>query len=298
MSEPVRLRANAKLNLFLRVIGRRHDGFHDIETIFHGIALADLVEMTPGPPGTVEVEMRAPDHARAHLPTPESNIVNLAASQLARVAEGSPGASIVVTKKIPIGAGMAGGSADAAATLVGLNALWQLGLTHAQLLDEAAALGSDVPYCIDGGTVLATGRGSEMSPVTEAPAMWFVLGIGQRPLMTRAAYDAWDRLGVPGPAAGAREMVEALGQHDLGAIAAFLHNDLYAPALSQCPDIETGCRALLDAGAVGAGMTGSGPTVFGLAGSETHAHTVAETVRGRFHQVEVVTTARRGVERL
>ncbi|MDP9225224.1 MAG: 4-(cytidine 5'-diphospho)-2-C-methyl-D-erythritol kinase [Actinomycetota bacterium] len=277
--------------------GRREDGFHELETIFHGIALADTLEMTRSRPGEIEVEMRLPAHSQSHLPPPEGNLVRIAAAHVSRLAPRPAGASIVVTKEIAIGAGMAGGSSDAAATIVGLNALWGLGLTRRRLLGIAAMVGSDVPYCLDGGTVLATGRGTEMTRLAAAPEMWFVLGISHRPLMTRAVYDAWDRVGASGPDV-ADAMTGALARRDVIAIAALLHNDLYPPALSLRPEIEAGCRALIEAGALGAGMAGSGPTVFALAGSERHAREVASAVRDHFPQVEVVASAPRSIERI
>lgn len=242
------------------------------------------------------MELSAPSAERAHLPAPEGDLVTIAASRVARLAPRPVGASIAVTKHIPVGAGLAGGSADAAATLAGLNALWGLGLDHPSMLQLAVTLGSDVSFCLGGGTAAGRGRGSDLTPVPEPAAMWFVLGISDRPLMTARVYEEWDRVGGSGGDIDA--MVRALAGGDPAEISRYLHNDLRAPAVSLRPDIGGGIEAMLDAGALGAEMSGSGPTVFGLAADQAHAEGVAQEVRGRFARVEVVASAPTGLEGL
>jgi 4-diphosphocytidyl-2-C-methyl-D-erythritol kinase len=295
MSEPIRLRANAKLNLFLRVKAA-HGGWHELETIFHSVALADVLEFHAAPPGEITVEMSAPPAERTHLPAPGADLVAIAAARLARLAPRPVGASIAVTKHIPVGAGLAGGSADAAATLVGLNALWGLASDRRSMLELAVELGSDVPFCLSGGTAVGRGRGSDLTPVPKAAAMWFVLGISDRPLMTARVYEEWDRVGESGGDMDA--MVGALAGDDPAEISRYLHNDLRAPAVSLRPDIREGIDAMRDAGAVGAEMSGSGPTVFGLAADHAHAEAVAQKVQSAFARVEVVASAPAGVEGL
>jgi 4-diphosphocytidyl-2-C-methyl-D-erythritol kinase len=297
MPETITLRAAAKLNLFLRVRGRLERGFHELETIFHGVGLEDLVVLTQAPAGSIEVDVIGPASVQAHVPAPADNLVRIAALRLAPLAKREAGATIVVTKSIPFGAGLAGGSADAAATLVGLNELWQLELAPESMLELAAALGSDVPYCIEGGTVLAWGRGTHLTRLPEPPAMWFVLGMSDRPLLTGEVFAAWDDVGETAPVS-ADGLVTALAGGDLAEIAGHLHNDLYGPALSIRPEIEGGLGALLDAGAVGAGMSGSGPTVFGIAGGEQEALDIARSVGKVFSRVEVRASAPIGVTRM
>jgi 4-diphosphocytidyl-2-C-methyl-D-erythritol kinase len=294
MSEVVRLRAMAKVNLFLRVTGVLEGGFHELETLFQSVDLADVVELSPAEPGVLEVVIDAPDSLRPYLPTPQTDLVRTAASRLLQLSRQPVGASIRVVKSIPIGGGMAGGSADAAAAIVGLNALWDLGLPREVLLDIAAELGSDVPFCIEGGTAFATSRGTELTRLEEPSPIWFVLGISDRPLMTSAVYDAWDRVGQTG-AASPEAMIEALRGGDPAAIGARFHNDLYGPALSLRPEIERGIATLLEAGALGAAMSGSGPTVFGIAGGESEAADIARTVTEHFFRVEVSRSSPVGV---
>ncbi|MEA2506252.1 MAG: 4-diphosphocytidyl-2-C-methyl-D-erythritol kinase [Actinomycetota bacterium] len=297
MPERIALRAAAKLNLFLRVMGRHEDGFHELETIFHGVALTDLVQLSAGRPGSIQVEMTGSAAMQTHVPVPEDNLVNIAASQMASLAKTEPGATIVVDKSIPFGGGLAGGSADAAATIVGLNELWELDLTLGSMLGIAAGLGSDVPYCIEGGTVLATGRGTELARLPEPAPMWFVLGMSDRPLLTGEVFAAWDENRQTGgvPADG---LIAALIGGDVAEIGSHIHNDLLIPAVTTRPEIEAGLQALLDAGAAGAGMSGSGPTVFGIARGETDAHEIAQSVRNVFSRVQVRASSPVGVERV
>jgi 4-diphosphocytidyl-2-C-methyl-D-erythritol kinase len=296
MPEPIKLRANAKLNLFLRVVGGRDRGWHEIETIFHSIALADVLELTSAEPGVLKVGMSALPSEQVHLPATEDDLVSIAATAVAGVASKPVGASIAVSKHIPIGAGLAGGSADAAATLVGLNALWDLRLTSASMTELASSIGSDIAFCLEGGTALGTGRGDDLTPLPDPPTLWFVLGISARPLLTAEVYEAWDRVG---SSAGSVEgMVRALAGGDLFELARHLHNDLVPAALSLRPDIAEGIEAMRRAGALGAGMSGSGPTVFGLAADRAHAAAVAHKVRGAFARVDVVTSAPAGIEGL
>jgi 4-diphosphocytidyl-2-C-methyl-D-erythritol kinase len=293
--EVIRLRANAKVNLFLRVVGRADNGWHELETIFHGIALADGLDIAHAAPGVIEVDMTTSSAPRDDLPAPEDNLVSIAAAGVARLARRPVGTSIAVTKNIPIGAGLAGGSADAAATIVGLDALWELGLTAETIVGLATALGSDVPFCLRGGTALGTGRGNDLIVLQQAASMWFVLGLSDRPLLTAEVYEAWDGVG-SSSAVSSGVMVDALVRGDPSEVARHLHNDLLAPAVSLRPEIEGGVAALVDGGALGAGMSGSGPTVFGVAAGPDEARELARKVDGAFARVEVVSSALTGVE--
>jgi 4-diphosphocytidyl-2-C-methyl-D-erythritol kinase len=296
MPEKVRLRAMAKLNLFLRVTGKLDDGFHQLETVFHSVGLSDLLELTSANEGAIDVEMEASRLGGQNTPVPDANLVTIAARRLVDVGRSGMGAAIKVTKNIPIGAGLAGGSADAAATLVGLNVLWGLGLSMGTIVEIAAELGSDVPYCVVGGTAFGDGRGVRLEQLPDPVPLWFVLGISDRPLMTAAVFDAWDEVGVVGRGVAADRMISALTRGDLREIAAALHNDLYLPAVHLRPDIEAGVAAMVDAGAVGATMTGSGPTVFGLATGRDQAKEIARNAARSFPRVEVVSSSPVGVE--
>lgn len=278
-------RANAKLNLFLRVTGRRSDGFHDIETVFHTVALADDMEFENAASGHIVAEMVFEDGPVLRA---DENLAIKAARLLAE-SIGRGGASIRIVKRIPVGSGLAGGSADAAAALVALNRLWDARLTASELAALGAEVGSDVPYLISGGTALATGRGERLEAVG-GPRMWFVLGMSHRSLATADVYAAWDRSGGTYEH-GARRMLDALRAGDVGGVAEALRNDLFLPAVRLRPELARGPAIMLGAGALGACMSGSGPTVFAIASGEAHARAVATAVGGAFDSVVVVSSA-------
>ena len=294
-SRAVRLRANAKLNLFLRVVGRRPDGYHDLESVFHSVALADTLTATPLPSKRIEVDTLLDPGLRGELPDPDENLVAEAARALADRGGIEARVRIEILKRIPIGAGLGGGSADAAGTLVALKDLWDLDLDQAELARIAGSIGSDVPFCLSGGTSLAMERGGDLTPLPAPASMWFVLGMSFEPLSTQTVYERWDAAG-GSAAAGSAPMALALGAGDVGGVAALVHNDLEEPALTLRPALRGKKDSLRAAGALGAGMSGSGPTMFGIAEDEDHARAVAGRVAGEFDRVVCVPSAPRGIE--
>ncbi|MEA2448005.1 MAG: 4-diphosphocytidyl-2-C-methyl-D-erythritol kinase, partial [Actinomycetota bacterium] len=152
MDTRLRVRTNAKLNLFLRVVGRRSDGYHELETIFHGIGLGDDIELELTSSGGVEIDMSLDPDLVGDLPTAEENLITRAIEGLVGAGAINAGVKIHITKRIPIAAGLGGGSGNAAGALVALSEAWKLDLDHDGLLPLAAAIGSDVPYCLGGGT--------------------------------------------------------------------------------------------------------------------------------------------------
>jgi 4-diphosphocytidyl-2-C-methyl-D-erythritol kinase len=291
-SDGAAVRANAKLNLWLRVVGRRADGYHDIETIFHGIDLADDLWIRPVDSGELGVEVEFDAGVRGPLPAPSDNLAARAARELAAHCGRRPALEIRILKRIPIGGGLGGGSADAAAVLVALNDLWGLGRGPQELAELGARLGSDVPFCLWGGSAHATGRGEVLTPIA-APDLWFVLGISDEHLLTRDVY----RRSRPSPAgADAEEMVSALRAGDVAAIGARLHNGLEPAILQLRPALAAAKDAVLHAGAVGACVSGSGPTIYGLARDADHAQALAARVEPVFSRVVVVSSRRHGVE--
>ena len=278
----LRLRTNAKINLYLGVREKLSDGFHSIETVFHSVSLADRL-IVEGQEEPFRVEM-ASGSGSMDLPPPGANIVHAAARALATWAGREPTGRVDILKHIPVAAGLAGGSANAAGALLALQRLWG---TDADLASLGAGLGADVPFCLSGGTMLATGKGEILSPL-EAPTLWFVLGIDDRPLSTADVYGEWraeDQGEFP-----VERMVEALDSADSAAIAAAFRNDLEFPAFRLRPDLLDKKASLLEAGALGASLSGSGPTLFGLATDEAHSRQVAEACKGNFHRVEVVSS--------
>ena len=292
----VRLRANSKVNLFLRVIGRRSDGYHEVETILHGIGLADDIELTANR-HSVEIEMVNATGSAMQMPAAEDNLVVHAFHRMRERGDVDYAVHMRVVKRIPLGAGLGGGSADAAAVIRALNDLWELDFDRQTLMDVAADIGSDVPYCFAGGTCLATGKGEELTPLPAPDDLWFVLGLSNVPLLTRDVYSMVDEL-EPAPEIRSAPMTLALGAGDVVEIGALLHNDLEPAAFALRPELQTKKQRLLDAGALGAGLTGSGPTLFAPASDADDASAIAGRVRHDFDRVLVVRSTPEGIERL
>ena len=292
----IRLRTHAKVNLFLRVVGRRPDGYHEIESIFHGISLADAVHVVPTEGHDVNVDMRIERGPEAQVPEREANLAFLAARALEGRGVTASGVDIEILKHIPIGAGLGGGSGNAAGVLVALNELWEAGLADDDLNTLGASVGSDVPYCLMGGTMLVTGRGDNLTPLPSPRDLHFVLGISKEPLFTKDVYARWDELGISSEA-GSASMTLALGGGDPYEVAQLLHNDLEPAAFSLRPELEELKKVICTAGAHGAGLTGSGPTLFGVVDDEEDARDVAAKIEDRFDHVEIATSTHRCVER-
>lgn len=293
----IRVRTHAKLNLFLRVVGRRPDGYHEIESIFHGISLGDDLELRVADGDDVDVEMHVAQGPTGAVPERENNLAYLAARALADKGVTSTGVRIDIYKRIPIGAGLGGGSGNAAGVLVALNELWGAGIGNDDLNLLGASIGSDVPYCLVGGTVLVTGRGESLTSLPSPSDLHFVLGISNEPLFTKDVYERWDRLGAASDAGGA-PMTLALGSGDPEEVGQLLHNDLEPAAFSLRPELEELKKVISSAGALGAGLTGSGPTLFGIASNADHARDIASKIEDRFDHVEVARSTARCVERL
>lgn len=292
----MKLRSYAKVNLWLRVAGKRDDGFHDIETMFHTVSLHDelSIEATRG---ETEIMMTPPPGiAREGLPDWRDNITRKAVNVLHTFAPSTtqPTARIRVRKDIPIAAGLAGGSGNAAAVLRALKQLWGEPISDEDVMTSAAILGSDVPFMLHGGTMIGRGRGEILEPLANPPSLWFVLGISHQPLSTAEVYGHWRPS--EGPAPSLDEFRGALETREPTVIALALRNDLEAAACELRPELVPSKQALIAAGALGALVSGSGPTVFGIAIDEQHAQDIAEGVRGDFDRVEVVRSHPRGVE--
>jgi 4-diphosphocytidyl-2-C-methyl-D-erythritol kinase len=291
----IAVRTFAKVNLFLRVLGRRTDGWHELETIFHGISLADQLHIAPRGSGHIDVDMRLEEPAEGELPEARDNLARRAAVLLRQGARGDPGARLDIVKRIPLAAGLGGGSANAAGALVALDALWGAKLGERALSALALELGSDVPYFLTGGTALATGRGERLTPLSPAATMWFALGITHEPMSTADVYREWDRA----PSTGAPDvapMTAALRAGDVATVGSLVHNDLEPAALRLRPDLADKKLAMAGAGALGVLVSGSGPSLFALASSEDHARRVAGEVSSCFDRVVVVSSALRSIE--
>ena len=293
----IRVRTHAKLNLFLRVIGRRPDGYHEIESIFHGVSLADELDIRRTDGDGVEVVMHGGSGSRLEEIELEDNLAYLAARSLIERGVTATGLRIDIHKSIPVGGGLGGGSSNAAGVLVALNEMWGAGLGNEDLNAVGASVGSDVPYCLVGGTMLATARGEKLTSLPSPADLHVVLGISDTPLFTKDVYERWDHLGAE-PGEGSASMTLALGTGDPAEVGQLLHNDLEPAAFSLRPELEESMHALADAGALGAALTGSGPTLYGIARDAEHAAEIAAKVESRFDRVEIAHTAQRCVERL
>lgn len=294
----VRIRTHAKVNLFLRVLGLRRDGFHEVETILQAVDLYDAIDISPREAPGIDVDMEFAPGLAGELPMLADNLITHVASRLIERRDPGSGVDVRVVKGIPIGAGLGGGSGNAAGALVVLAELWDKGIDRSALHELAAAVGSDVAYCIDGGTALATGRGEKLTQLAAPDEMWFVLGGSHRPLSTKRVYDVWDEMDGARDGPRGASMTLALGARDIEEIASLLHNDLERAAFALVPELSAKRDALLDAGALGACMSGSGPTLFGVASDEQHARAVAGRVEARFDWVRVVKSRTDCVERL
>jgi 4-diphosphocytidyl-2-C-methyl-D-erythritol kinase len=273
VTDAVTVPAHAKVNVFLRVLGPRADGYHDVETILLPIDLRDDVTVTESEGLTIEI-LGGP----SELTDGSDNLAIVAARALAESASADrPGAHVRIEKRIPVAAGMGGGSADAAATLRALNELWDCGLGTAELAEVAAAVGADVPGLLAEGAVFADGRGAHVTPV-HAPTTWWVVKPFDLAVSTADAYAWWDEEPVTGPDPGA--LVAALETGNVELLGPSAFNDLQGPVARHHPQIERTIAAFLEAGALGAVMTGSGPTVVALARHVGHAASLVEAVPG------------------
>lgn len=274
---PVRVRAPAKINLYLSVGDLRPDGYHDLISVFHAVDLFDEVVISPAPRWAVRTV------GASGVPGGVRNLAGAAARLLGRrTGAGSP-VAIEIIKQIPVAGGMAGGSADAAAALVGCAALWGTELTRDQLTEIAAELGADVPFSLAGGTAVGTGRGDLLAPVlTRMPLHW-VLALAEQGLSTPAVFAELDRIrerGDPPRAGDVEAMLAALASRQPARVGAALTNDLQAAAISLQPALRRTLRAGMAAGALGGVVSGSGPTVALLCESADAATALAADLAG------------------
>ncbi len=299
------LLAAAKINLYLEIVGSRPDRFHELIMVMQSISLADRV--TVRSIGIDQIRVRC-DHPL--VPADETNLAYKAA---ALVADRFPGVmaklggvEITLEKQIPVGAGLAGGSANAAAVLVGLDMLWQLGLTQAELQDLGAELGSDVPFCVAGGTAIATGRGEQLDPLPGIDSLHLVLAkYGSEFVSTPWAYQTYraeygdtylpDAQGWQARQSQVRsgDMVAAVAQRQGSALGQHLYNDFEKVVLPAHPKTAALKAVMADLGGLGTLMSGSGPSVFTLAESEAAAAALAAALKGALSDPDLgVWTAR------
>lgn len=297
-ADAVTARAPAKINAHLAVGPLCPDGFHELRTVYLAVSLLDSVTARPGEGLSLAVSGEGTGAATGAdaVPTDRRNLVWRAAELLAAHAGVRADAQLEIVKAIPAAAGLAGGSADAAAALVALDALWGTRADRSELLALAAELGSDVPFSLLGGVALGTGRGEQLAPVLAGRSWHWVLGIAGEGLSTPAVYAELDRLRAEGRVPDGSELlpdgpvIAALRSGPAEALAAALANDLQAPALALRPELRRALRAATGAGALGALVSGSGPTVAALVADEAAAVALAAVLAGEgvFRTVRVV----------
>jgi 4-diphosphocytidyl-2-C-methyl-D-erythritol kinase len=273
---PVKVRVPAKINLHLGVGPLRPDGYHELNTVYHAISLFDELTARRGDTLTLTME----GEGTGDLALDESNLIIRAARALADRARVPAYARLHLRKSIPLAGGLAGGSADAAATLIACDLLWGLGMSRDDLAEVGAELGSDVPFLLYGGTALGTGHGETVSPILARPTTWhWVVAIADGGLSTPAVYRELDRLRddswPPAPLGGPDQLMAALRQRDPEVLGAALGNDLQPAALSLRPQLAEVLKAGHEAGAVTGLVSGSGPTCVFLAADAAHAQEIA-----------------------
>ncbi|QKD82847.1 4-(cytidine 5'-diphospho)-2-C-methyl-D-erythritol kinase [Thermoleptolyngbya sichuanensis A183] len=283
--------APAKINLYLEIIGDRPDGYHELAMVMQSVSLADWVDLRANGIEQFRLSCDSPE-----IPADENNLAHKAAVLMAqrfpKAYAQFGGVDMTLHKRIPVGAGLAGGSTNAAAVLVGLDLMWGLGLTRMELQELAAELGSDVAFCIGGGTAIATGRGEQLDPLPSVDYLWVVLAkYRSLPISTAWAYKTYrqrfegtyardtDSLQQRLERVHAGPMVGAIAQRDGSKIPELLYNDFERVVFPDYPKVAALKQQLLDLGAAGALMSGSGSTVFGLAHSQARAEALTAALR-------------------
>jgi 4-diphosphocytidyl-2-C-methyl-D-erythritol kinase len=253
------------------VLSAREDGYHDLESLVVPISLSDHVSAWPDE--RLHVETKGAKQLVGQVPAGGLNLALVAALALADACPDAGGARVEIDKRIPVAAGLGGGSADAAATMLALNELWGCGLDLATLVDVAERVGSDVPAMLAGGPVLMSGRGELLAPAACAPFWWVVVGHGFG-VRSPDAYRWWDEDGAsPGP--DPDPVLQAAAAGDPEALGPLLFNDLEASVVRRHPEVGASKARLLELGALGALMIGSGSSVVGLARDREHAGVMA-----------------------
>ena len=256
--DSIRLKARAKINLGLDVLGKREDGYHEVRMVMQTIGIYDRLILTKIP----EEEIRITSNL-AFLPVNENNLIYKAIKLLKDEYHFPGGVSVDLNKFIPVAAGMAGGSTDAASTMFGVNRLFGLNLSMGKMMELGVRLGADVPYCVMRGTALAEGIGEKLTRITPVPHMWILIAKPQINVSTRLVYEQLDMGGIQ-KHPDIDGIIRAIEAQDVVRIAQSMGNVLENVTVPLYPVIETIKQDMLSHGAINAMMSGSGPTVFGI----------------------------------
>ena len=263
--------AHAKINWALNITGRRQDGYHLLDMLMQQIDLADALTIDAATDLSLTVDGQ---------PAGEENLVLRAALALNRRAGTRRGARMALTKRIPVRAGLGGGSADCATALRALNELWELGLSRGELLELGLSLGADVPFCLTGGLAVVRGIGEDITPMLRAPRIPLVLAVPGGGLSTGEVFSLWDKGGFPSVTLDTQALAAAVVAEDLSAVDRLCANALTAPAVSLMPQIGELMNRMRALGAGAAFMTGSGSTVVGAFRDPVAARRAAGAIDG------------------
>ena len=269
----MKLRAYAKINLGLDVLRRREDGYHDVKMIMQTIQMYDMLEMEKSEQPGIHLTTNL-----SYIPVNENNLVYKAVKLLMNQYRIEEGITISLNKFIPVAAGMAGGSSDAAAALVGVNRMFQLGLTRQQLMELGVKIGADVPYCVMRGTALAEGIGEKLTALPPMPQCYVLIGKPGINVSTKFVYTNLN-LGPDTHHPDINGMIQALQDGDLYGITDRMENVLESVTIPAYPVIETIKNHMKAHGAVNAMMSGSGPTVFGIFDDKEKAEYACEKLK-------------------
>ncbi len=281
----IRLKAMAKINLGLDVVGKRPDGYHDVRMIMQSINLYDSISITKTKANNIKISTNLP-----YLPTNENNLVYKAADLLLTEFHLPRGLFIALKKHIPVAAGMAGGSSDAAATLIGINRLFHLGLSKKQLMERGVKLGADIPFCIMRGTALSEGIGEILTPVQGMPDCPILVAKPDISVSTKYVYEnlnidqATKHPDIDG-------LLTSIKNSDLTSIAGNMGNLLEQVTVKKYPVIEEIKSFMKQQGALGAQMSGSGPTVYGIFESKETAYSAMEQLKIKGIAKDVILTS-------
>lgn len=267
-------KAPAKINLSLDVLRKREDGYHEVEMVMTMVDLADRIEMQELPRDTIIISSQA-----GYIPLDEKNLAFQAARLIKDRYDVKQGVYIHLDKKIPVAAGLAGGSSDAAATLRGLNRLWKLNIPVDELQRLGAELGSDVPFCVTGGTAIATGRGEKLEPIEAPPQCWVVLAKPPINVSTSEIYGKLRAASIQHHPSAA-SIVDAIEKKRFDLLCDRLGNVLEEVTLELYPEVRQLKECMVRLGADGVLMSGSGPTVFGLVSKEAKVARIYNGLRG------------------
>lgn len=273
--DKIQLKALAKINLGLDVLRRREDGYHEVKMIMQTIHLYDELELKKIAKPEIQMQTNLP-----YLPVDEHNLAYKAAKLLKEEYHLPGGLFIRLQKKIPVAAGMAGGSSDAAAVLWGVNQLYHLGLSKKELMERGVRLGADVPYCIQRGTALAEGIGEKLKALPPMPKCYLLIAKPGVSVSTKFVYEnlhANDLKEEQHPNIDA--MIRTIQKKDLALLTSYMGNVLELVTIPAYPVIEEIKRCMLEAGALGAMMSGSGPTVFGIFETQPQARKAYRAVK-------------------